>query len=336
MPLDQPDTSDPVESFRMPLGEHLEELRKRLIRALIGQVLALGISLYYCFPIMAWIATPLLQAQLALGYTPQTISTDASSGFLTVYLPVALIASLIIASPWIIYQLWQFIVTGLYHHERRAIYILAPFSTLMTLLAVAFTRYVLLPVCVVFFLSFAANSPTIKAGEPEWLIRQLTGYEQPPANEDPSPTPLQLPVIDGPPAELTDGLLWIDRKETRLKLFVGGKTHSLILSNDRLVNPMPDLGMQIKFAAMLGLGIVIAFQTPVFMLVLGWTGLVDPKQVAGLRRYALFATAGAGAVLTPADPASMFMLWIPLYLLFEFGLLLMRIVDPHKNPPAEL
>ena len=75
---------------------------------------------------------------------------------------------------------------------------------------------------------------------------------------------------------------------------------------------------------------------PVFMLVLGWTGLIDPARIAKFRKYALFVCAVAGAMLTPADPVSMFILWLPLYTLFEFGLLLMRIVDPYKHPPEDL
>jgi len=103
----------------MPLGDHLEELRRHLIYALIGVGAALVISVAFSFEIIAWLQSPLLEAQYALGFPPQTVATDATFGFMTVYLPVSLIAALVLAAPWIVYQLWRFVESGLYRHERR-------------------------------------------------------------------------------------------------------------------------------------------------------------------------------------------------------------------------
>jgi len=134
MPLDQPQTDDPVESFKMPLGEHIEDLRKYLIRALIGLVVAMVPAFIFGFDLIGLLLRPLLEAMDVFGYTPQTITPDASAGFF-MYLLVGLVAGLILASPWILYQLWKFVAAGLYTHEKRVVYILAPFSTVMVGLA---------------------------------------------------------------------------------------------------------------------------------------------------------------------------------------------------------
>ena len=48
-------------------------------------------------------------------------------------LVAAIVAGLILASPWVLYQIWSFISSGLYKHERKAVFVLAPFSTGMML-----------------------------------------------------------------------------------------------------------------------------------------------------------------------------------------------------------
>jgi len=337
MPLDQPQTDDPVESFKMPLGEHIEDLRKYLIRALIGLVVAMVPAFIFGFDLIGLLLRPLLEAMDVFGYTPQTITPDASAGFF-MYLLVGLVAGLILASPWILYQLWKFVAAGLYTHEKRVVYILAPFSTVMVGLAVAFAYYVMLPVCVFFFFRFSTGFPVIDASEHGAMIRLLERSVDtpapPPVSADGSP--MRLPVYVGGPAEPAEGEVWIDRDTMRINVWVGGGVRTLALMSPRAVNPYTHLDRYISFATMLLLGIVIAFQMPVAMLIVGWTGLVDPKRVVKMRKYAMFVCAIAGAVLTPADPFSMFILWIPLYLLFEFGLLLMRMVDPYKTPPEEL
>ena len=86
----------------------------------------------------------------------------------------------------------------------------------------------------------------------------------------------------------------------------------------------------------LGVVFVLAFQLPVVMLLGGWIGILDPREIAPYRRHALFICAVVSAVATPADPLSMILLMIPLYLLFEFGLILMRIAPgDHRTDAAQ-
>ena len=351
-PLDQP---APVKSaaelagdqLRMTVGEHIEELRQRLIYAGIGCTLALLVTLYFGYDLVGWLAAPILQAMDAAGFTPQTYAFEPDAGFRGIYLKVSIIAAAILASPWILYQAWQFVVSGLYAHERRAVYVLAPFSTIMTLLGVAFSYYVLLPICLVFFMTLAKQAPELPGvyDEPVGVMRLLT-----PAPEviPPPPTVIEnggevnlsnlptLPVYDVDPPNAPEGSLWINRTRSRVSLRLGGQTRVVTLQPTRVFSPMPELSWYINFASFLTLGVTAAFQVPVVMLVLGRTGLIDPKQLRSLRKYAFFASFIVGAVLTPTDITSMLVLAVPLYLLFEFGLLLMRVVDPHRSVPAEL
>lgn len=346
MPLDQPDDSISRSDISMPLGDHLEELRRRLIYTGIGIAAAAGVTFTFGFRLIAWLAQPLLQAQDAMGFPTQTLVTDPTAGFTSVYLPVALIAAVLLASPWVIYQGWKFVSVGLYHHERKAVYILTPFSTFMTALAVAFTYYILLPVSLLFFLQFASYYPKIELTQPNpvWEIL-LKAYGQTPgvASPDvPATENLEIPVfpvLDHDPTEPPEGAMWFNQKESKLKIVVNQQVRVVGLRSDRLISPLPQLGDYVRFAAMMMFGVTLAFQLPVVMLVAGWTQLFDPRTVASLRKYALFVAFAAGAVLTPTDLFSMVVLAVPLYLLFEVGLLMMKLTTKKTSdipPPEEL
>ncbi|MGB0768863.1 MAG: twin-arginine translocase subunit TatC, partial [Phycisphaeraceae bacterium] len=151
-------------------------------------------------------------------------------------------------------------------------------------------------------------------------------------------TPMQLPMLENKPDNPTDGDIWINAERGRVELFFDGKTTIIAQRSTKLITPMPAMNEYVRFASFMILGIVAAFQLPVVMLVLGWTQIFDPRGIQSLRKYALFAAFALGAVLTPADPLSMLVLAIPLYLLFEFGLLLMKLTFNKREPdmPAGL
>ncbi|MFN3166358.1 MAG: twin-arginine translocase subunit TatC [Phycisphaeraceae bacterium] len=357
MPLDQPDEHDyehDPDHYRsgdaasgkfklhndvtMPLGDHIEELRSRLVKMLIGVVIALIGTVIFGFQIISWLAQPLLHAQDMLGLPQGSIQTDPTAGFTSVYMPVVLIAACIVAAPWIIWQAWQFVVVGLYEHEKKAVHILAPFSTVMTFLGVLFTYYVLLPVSLTFFMKFVTFYPDIQIdSEPstvtQWAIAPYAseaGYN-PPEDFAFDTEAMRLPVLEERPEEPVEGMLWINAKQQRVELYFDGQTRVVAQRSTKLISPLPQLGEYVKFAAMTMLGIVVAFQLPVVMLVLGWTKIFDPSSIASLRKYAFFGCCIAGAILTPTDIFSMIVLALPLYLLFEFGLLLMKLTFGKGN-----
>lgn len=331
MPLDQPPSTSQMfgHEVRMTFGEHLEDLRRRLILALAGVLLAALITFtpWVAFGIIGWLAQPFVQVLDLMGFPAQTYGRDTTLGF-GIYLQVGLISALILAGPWVIYQAWRFVVEGLYEHERRTVHILAPFSTAMTVLAILFTRYILLPMTLAFFVRFTTWFPEVQPGEPEWIIRQLMSDRMPseklPIEAMPAADLPRLPVVEEDPVAPAEGTVWINRRDGKMKSFFSGRVHVLSLASPRIFQPLPDLRDYIGFATFLGLGNVIAFQMPVVMLVLGWTKLVDPRELGKMRKYAFFACAVLAALITPGDVSSMLVMLAPLYALFELGLLAMR------------
>lgn len=358
MPLDQPDhlenTEDP-DAYRaelaassayepvdqtMPLGDHLEELRSRLIKMLLGVAVALVITAVFGFQIVGWLAQPLLHVQTVLGVPAQPIQTDPAAGFTSVFMRVVLISAIILSAPWLIWQAWQFIVVGLYEHEKKAVHILAPFTTLMTALAVGFTYYILLPISLAFFINFVTFYPEIDLNtKPNPVTAAvLSPYAQDPNDRKPADfvfdtKPMKIPVLEVPPTNPTEGDLYFNNDRGRVELFLNGDTMVLSQRSTKLITPLPAMNEYIRFATFMMLGSVVAFQLPVVMLVLGWTQIFDPRGIGSIRKYALFVCCALGALLTPADPFSMLILAVPLYMLFEFGLLLMKLTYDRKESP---
>src|SRR5512137_175113 len=113
---------DPME-YTMSLGDHLEELRARLIMALLGLGAATTICLVFGTWIIRFLETPYMRA---VGDQP-LITLSPTDGF-TCYMTIGLVSGVILASPWIFYQAWQFVAAGLYPHEKRYVYMAMPFS----------------------------------------------------------------------------------------------------------------------------------------------------------------------------------------------------------------
>lgn len=88
---------------------------------------------------------------------------------------------------------------------------------------------------------------------------------------------------------------------------------------------LPGAGNYLSFVTRFLFGFGVAFLTPVLLMVLERAGIVTREQLAKSRRYALVASAVAAAVLTPPDAVSMLMLLVPLYGLYEFALLAIRV-----------
>ena len=105
--------------LRMSFLEHLEELRTRIIRCLMGMVVAFMISM--CFMNEMWEAVkrPIVLALQTLGYPAELAARTPMEGISIVWFRVPILAAVFIASPWVLYQVWAFIAPGLYKRERR-------------------------------------------------------------------------------------------------------------------------------------------------------------------------------------------------------------------------
>jgi sec-independent protein translocase protein TatC len=88
---------------------------------------------------------------------------------------------------------------------------------------------------------------------------------------------------------------------------------------------LPGIGNYLNFITRFLFGFGVAFLLPVLLMILERAGIVTREQLAKSRRYAVVGAAGIAAVLTPPDVVSMLMLLVPLYGLYEFAILAIRI-----------
>lgn len=106
--------------LRMSFMEHLEELRSRLIKVLIGMAVAFIISLAFAGPLWKVIAAPAVQALTTLGINPpELVAITPMEQFNTIWVKIPLLCAAFLASPWVLCQVWAFISPGLYRRERR-------------------------------------------------------------------------------------------------------------------------------------------------------------------------------------------------------------------------
>jgi sec-independent protein translocase protein TatC len=139
------------EDEKQPFLSHLEELRKRLVAISIG--IGVGFVVCYIFSdqLFKLLVLPLRSA-LPKGDT--LIFTNLPEMFIT-YLKVSLIAGVLLASPFIFYQLWLFIAPGLYRHEKRYILPFVIFSTILFVGGALFGYFVVFPFGFKFFIGFS-------------------------------------------------------------------------------------------------------------------------------------------------------------------------------------
>jgi sec-independent protein translocase protein TatC len=300
--------ADPIERSRMPIGDHIEELRVRLIRALLGFALGMGIGLALGEPLVQFIAAPVVQElqlyfersdarllqglregdprwlkaneprvlhatlQTANGSEPvrltirplewllqlapaerivsrrNTLKTLSATESFLVYLKVSAYCGIVMASPWIFYQLWAFVAAGLYPQEKRMVNVYLPLSVGLFLAGVALCEFAVLPLA----------------------LRYLLGFNE---------------ALDVEP-------------ELRLSEWLG-------------------------FATLMPLVFGAAFQLPVIMLAVHRIGVVDVAFYRRHRRVAMFAMACLAALLAAApDLFNIMALAVPLWVLYELGILL--------------
>lgn len=141
----------------MPFLEHLEELRWRIIKALLGLVVATVVCAFFADFIVNEI---LLRPALRAIDRPLEFINPIPYGQLVFYMEAVLLSAVILGMPWILYQLWKFIEPGLYPKERRYVSGIVGFTSLCFFLGVAFAYWILLPFMLQFFSEF--GSPHVR------------------------------------------------------------------------------------------------------------------------------------------------------------------------------
>jgi len=138
----------------MTIWEHLEELRKRVIKAAIGMLVTTIVGWTFRVEILAWLLKPYENVWVARHFpgAPE-LQTLAPADAFVGYLQLSLVAGFVGAAPIIFYQLWAFISPGLYMKEKRLIVPFVFFSTTLFLSGVAFAYYVAFPFSFNYFFS---------------------------------------------------------------------------------------------------------------------------------------------------------------------------------------
>jgi sec-independent protein translocase protein TatC len=236
---------DPLGST-MSLGDHLEELRMRLLLTLAGLALGFIICLIFGKYIILFIKSPY---NTAIG-EDAILTTLAPAEVIISYVKICLVSGLILSSPWVFYQLWMFIATGLYPNEKRYVHIAVPFSVVLFVTGALFFVLVVAPICLRFFIKFNESLGLAR----NWTLQYYVSFV------------------------------------SRLTLVFG-----------------------------------IAFQTPTAIFFLNRAGLVSLKTLTSSRKYVVLIIVIVAAMATPPDAVSQITLAIPLYILFELGVLLSYI-----------
>lgn len=148
----------------MPLTGHLEELRWRLIRSLVAIGVAFFPAYFFADVLFDFLTAPLPRA----AHNPlNLIGTGVTEAFFT-KLKVSFIAALFLATPVVLYQVWQFVAPGLYAHEKRYVWPFIVFGSLFFLLGAGFCYTVVLPVAYTFFIEEYETigvQPTLRISE---------------------------------------------------------------------------------------------------------------------------------------------------------------------------
>ena len=230
--------------IKAPLIKHIEELRKRLIYSVIAVILASAASYIYKEEILL----------LFVRYIEKAVFLTPHEALIS-YLKLSLICGILVASPFLIYQLWAFVWSSFRPTEKKYTALYGAFSLILFLTGAAFGYFLGLPVAVDFLLGFAS---------------------------------------------------------------------------DRLL-PMISIGNYITFCGILILLFALLFEEPLIIFFLADVGIIAPRQLAAKRRYIIVALFIIAAILSPPDIFTQFLIAVPLYLLFEFSILLAKFAKRAKN-----
>jgi sec-independent protein translocase protein TatC len=107
-----------LDDHRMTLLEHLSELRVRLRNAAIAFILAMIVSFFFVAKFFKILTVPVVRGLTRAGFPPEIHVKNVTEVF-WVYMKLAIIAGLLIASPFVFWELWKFIAPGLYKKEKK-------------------------------------------------------------------------------------------------------------------------------------------------------------------------------------------------------------------------
>jgi len=315
----------------MSFGEHLEELRSCLIAALIGVGLATVLTLTCGRSVLAIIFRPLWVVQRANGLQPNLQTLGPTDAF-AAYLKIAILAGLIVAMPWVLYQLWRFVAAGLYPKERYFAKRLAVASSALFALGVLFLYYIALPLVLQFFITFNRTFDVTNLSPTAFQRLLLTDKTESDSAEGDA-SPMRVPVRREDPTDPKVGELWVNSASGRLVVQRPDGPWSIPFEPGALspgVESQFAVPSYISFVLMLSLAFGIAFETPIVVCFLSWSGIIDTAAMRRARRHIILGIVIIAAVMTPPDVVSQLLLAFPMYFLFEIGLHAARLMERRR------
>ena len=235
----------------MPITQHLVALRKHLFK-IVGVLLLIFFCLLpFANKSYVTLSEP-LRKQLPVNST--MIATDVTATFMAPF-KLNFFIALMLAMPFIIYQLWAFIRPALYEKEKNLAFPLLFGSIFLFYSGIAFAYFVALPSILHFFMSVSPET----------------------------------------------------------------------------VAPMTDINSYLSFSLKLFLVFGLTFEIPIITLLLILIGVVTTKTLAEKRRFIVVGCFFIAMFITPPDAISMIMLAIPMWMLFEIGLLFGKIIEKRKK-----
>lgn len=234
-----------------PLVSHLIELRNRLLKSVL-LVLALFLSMFYFANDLYLIMVEPLSNLLP--NTGDMIATGVASPFLVPF-KMTMVLAILLAIPFILFQIWSFIAPGLYQHEKKFGIPLLISSIILFYAGIAFAYFVVLPLVFGFF------------------------------------------TATGP-----DG-----------------------------VSFLPDIANILNFILKIFFAFGIAFEIPIATFLMVLTGMTTVQSLSEKRPYIFLGCFVVGMLVTPPDVISQTVLALPMYSLFEIGVLFSRMIKPRDN-----
>lgn len=234
----------------MPITKHLVILRKHLFK-----IVAILLALFFCLLPFANATYQLLseplRAQLPINST--MIATDVTATFMAPF-KLNFFVALLLAMPFIIYQIWTFVRPALYRNEKTLALPLLVGSIALFYLGIGFAYYIALPSILHFFIQISPES----------------------------------------------------------------------------VAPMTDINSYLSFCLKLFLVFGFTFEIPIITLLLVLMRIVSTQQLVEKRRFIIVGCFFVAMFVTPPDALSMIMLAIPMWMLFEIGLLTAKVLEKRQ------